>query len=66
MVVVKAARCRVAAVLVVARRRVTAAVLDVRADMVMVEIVFWSGIGDFLLNDGVYFWMDGIACAGLQ
>jgi hypothetical protein len=53
-------------VLVVARRRVTAAVLDVRADMVMVEIVFWSGIGDFLLNDGVYFWMDGIACAGLQ
>jgi hypothetical protein len=51
MVVVKAARWRVAVVLVAARRRVTAAVLDVRADMVMVvmvEIVFWSGIGDFL------------------
>jgi hypothetical protein len=51
MVVVKAARWRVAVVLVVAWRRATAPVLDVRADIVivvMVEIVFWSGIGDFL------------------
>ena len=43
-----------AVALVVARRRVTAAVLDVRADMVIVvivEMVFWT----FFLNDGVYF-----------